>query len=82
MIEETLFEAEEKMERAVDFAKDEFAAIRTGRATPGMFSRIVIDYYGSPTPLPPAPTPASQAALTATIPSPEKLSRPNPGLGG
>ena len=52
MIEETLFEAEEKMERAVEFAKDEFAAIRTGRATPAMFSRIVIDYYGAPTPLP------------------------------
>ena len=52
MIDEALFEAEERMERAVDFAKDEFAAIRTGRATPAMFSRIVIDYYGSPTPLP------------------------------
>jgi ribosome recycling factor len=52
VIEETLFEAEEKMERAVEFAKDEFATIRTGRATPAMFSRIVIDYYGSPTPLP------------------------------
>jgi ribosome recycling factor len=51
MIEETLFEAEEKMERAIEFAKDEFAAIRTGRATPGMFGRIIIDYYGSPTPL-------------------------------
>jgi ribosome recycling factor len=52
MIEETLFEAEEKMERAVEHAKDEFATIRTGRATPGMFARIVIDYYGAPTPLP------------------------------
>ena len=52
LIDEALFEAEERMERAVDFAKDEFAAIRTGRATPAMFSRIVIDYYGSPTPLP------------------------------
>jgi ribosome recycling factor len=52
VIDDTLLEAEEKMERAVEFAKEEFAAIRTGRATPGMFSRIVIDYYGSPTPLP------------------------------
>ena len=51
MIEETLFEAEEKMERAIEFAKDEFAAIRTGRANPAMFSRIIIDYYGAPTPL-------------------------------
>jgi ribosome recycling factor len=52
VIEETLFEAEEKMERAVEVAKDEFASIRTGRATPAMFSRIIIDYYGAPTPLP------------------------------
>jgi ribosome recycling factor len=52
VIEETLFEAEEKMDRAVDHAKEEFAAIRTGRATPAMFGRIVIDYYGAPTPLP------------------------------
>ncbi|MDP9797134.1 ribosome recycling factor [Catenuloplanes nepalensis] len=52
MIDDTLLEAEEKMERAVEHAKDELAAIRTGRATPAMFSRIIIDYYGTPTPLP------------------------------
>jgi ribosome recycling factor len=51
VIDETLFEAEEKMERAIEFAKDEFGAIRSGRATPGMFSRLMIDYYGAPTPL-------------------------------
>ena len=51
MIEETLFEAEEKMESAVEHAKEEFAAIRTGRATPAMFSKIVVDYYGAPTPV-------------------------------
>ncbi len=51
MIDETLLEAEEKMEKAVEVAKDDFAAIRTGRATPAMFSKIVVDYYGSPTPL-------------------------------
>src|SRR5215471_10341329 len=39
------------MERAIDFAKEEFAVIRTGRATPAMFSKIMIDYYGTPTPL-------------------------------
>ena len=50
MIDETLFEAEEKMERAVEHAKEEFAAIRTGRATPAMFSKIVVDYYGAPDP--------------------------------
>jgi ribosome recycling factor len=52
VIDETLLEAEEKMERAVDHAKEEFAAIRTGRASPAMFSKIVIDYYGTPTPVP------------------------------
>ncbi len=52
VIDETLFEAEEKMDRAIDFAKEEFAAIRTGRATPAMFAKIIIDYYGTPTPLP------------------------------
>jgi ribosome recycling factor len=51
VIDETLFEAEERMERAIEFAKEEFAAIRTGRATPAMFSKIMIDYYGTPTPL-------------------------------
>lgn len=51
MIEETLFEAEEKMEKAVAVAKDELATIRTGRANPGMFSGITIDYYNTPTPL-------------------------------
>lgn len=52
MIDETLLEAEEKMERAIEHAKTEFATIRTGRATPAMFGKIVIDYYGTPTPLP------------------------------
>ncbi|GAA2617460.1 ribosome recycling factor [Dactylosporangium fulvum] len=52
MIEETLFEAEEKMERAIEHAKEEFAVIRTGRATPAMFGKVMVDYYGTPTPLP------------------------------
>jgi ribosome recycling factor len=51
VIDETLLEAEEKMEKAVDVAKDDFAVIRTGRATPALFSKILVDYYGSPTPL-------------------------------
>jgi len=51
VIDETLFEAEEKMERAVEFAKEELATIRTGRASPGMFARILVDYYGAPTPV-------------------------------
>ena len=51
MIDETLFDAEEKMERAVSVAKDDLASVRTGRATPNMFSRIAVDYYGAMTPI-------------------------------
>ena len=51
MIDETLFEAEEKMEKAVAVAKDDLATLRTGRANPGMFNHVAIDYYGSQTPL-------------------------------
>ena len=51
MIDDTMLEAEEKMEKAVEVAKDNFAGIRTGRAHPGMFNKVVVDYYGAPTPL-------------------------------
>ncbi|MFC4494086.1 ribosome recycling factor [Streptomyces ovatisporus] len=51
MIEETLLEAEEKMEKAVVVAKEDFAAIRTGRAHPAMFNKIVAEYYGAMTPI-------------------------------
>jgi ribosome recycling factor len=51
VIDETLFEAEEKMEKAVSVTKDDLASVRTGRANPSMFSRVVVDYYGTPTPL-------------------------------
>jgi ribosome recycling factor len=51
VIEETLLEAEEKMEKAVVVAKDDFAAIRTGRAHPAMFNKIVAEYYGTMTPI-------------------------------
>ncbi|MCW2779406.1 MAG: ribosome recycling factor [Frankiales bacterium] len=51
MIDETLLDAEEKMEKAVQVAKDDFGGIRTGRATPAMFNKIVVDYYGAMTPV-------------------------------
>jgi ribosome recycling factor len=51
MIDDTLFEAEEKMDKAVSVAKEDFSIIRTGRAHPGMFSKVTVDYYGSPTPV-------------------------------
>ena len=51
MIDDTLLEAEEKMDKAVSVAKEDFGAIRTGRAHPGMFAKITVDYYGAQTPI-------------------------------
>ena len=39
------------MDRAVEAAKEDFATVRTGRANPQLFQKILVDYYGSPTPL-------------------------------
>jgi ribosome recycling factor len=52
VIDETLFEAEEKMEKAVHVARDELGGLRTGRANANAFARLVVDYYGAPTPIP------------------------------
>ncbi|WP_459975595.1 ribosome recycling factor [Nocardioides pyridinolyticus] len=46
-----LNEADSKMDKSVESTREEFAAIRAGRAHPSMFNKIVVDYYGSPTPL-------------------------------
>jgi ribosome recycling factor len=51
VIEETLLEAGDKMDKAVEVAKEDFASIRTGRANPGLYNKVLVDYYGSPTPL-------------------------------
>jgi ribosome recycling factor len=51
MIDATLLEAEEKMEKAIEVAKEDFATIRTGRANAAMFNKLTVDYYGSQTPL-------------------------------
>ena len=51
MINETLNEASQKMDKAVEVTREDFAAIRTGRAHPSMFQKITADYYGTPTPL-------------------------------
>ena len=50
-VDEILLEAEEKMEKAVEVAREEFSTIRTGRANPGMFSKVFVDYYGTLTPV-------------------------------
>ena len=47
----TLKDADTKMSKAVEVAKDDFAAIRTGRAHPSLFNKIMVDYYGTYTAL-------------------------------
>lgn len=51
MVDETLLEAGEKMDKSVEALKNEFASIRTGRANPSLFANLTADYYGAPTPL-------------------------------
>ena len=51
MISDVLDEAKTKMDKAVEVAKDDFGTVRTGRANPALFQKILVDYYGTPTPL-------------------------------
>jgi ribosome recycling factor len=51
VIEDTLRQAESKMRKAIEVAKEEFSGIRTGRANPALVNRLQVDYYGTPTPL-------------------------------
>ncbi len=51
MMDDILLEAEDRMSKAVEATQNDFAGIRTGRANPQMFTSILVDYYGAPTPL-------------------------------
>ncbi|GAA2991097.1 ribosome recycling factor [Microbacterium terrae] len=61
MIADVLAESGARMDRAVEAAKEDFSTVRTGRANPQLFQKVLVDYYGSPTPL----------AQLASINSPE-----------
>ena len=51
MIDDTLLEAIEKMDRAIDHVQNQFLTVRTGRATPAIVERVMVNYYGSEVPL-------------------------------
>lgn len=51
MISEILTECKEKMDKGVEATREDFASVRTGRANPAMFQKVMVDYYGTPTPL-------------------------------
>ena len=51
LIDELLADAKDRMAKSVDSSRGELATVRTGRASPHLLDRIVVDYYGNPTPL-------------------------------
>jgi len=51
VISDVLSETKDRMDKAVEVAKEDFSSIRTGRANPQMFQKIMVAYYGTPTPL-------------------------------
>jgi ribosome recycling factor len=67
VINDVLNEADQKMAKSVEATREEFAAIRAGRAHPNMFNKIVVDYYGSPTPIQQLASFTSQDARTILI---------------
>jgi len=64
---EVLADAKERMAKAVEVAKDDFATVTAGRANPALFQKVLVDYYGSPTPLVQLGTLQSQDARTILI---------------
>ena len=51
LIDELLADASERMDKSVESTRNELATVRTGRASPHLLDRIVVDYYGAQTPL-------------------------------
>src|SRR4029079_2167292 len=51
LIDELLEDATDRMKKSVESTRNEFATIRTGRASPHLLDRLVVDYYGAETPL-------------------------------
>ncbi len=51
MVDEILFETEERMEKAIDSLGEAFSSVRTGRANAMLLNKITVDYYGAPTPI-------------------------------
>ena len=60
-----LASAEDKMDKALGVLKDELAGIRTGRATPALLRRVIVDYYGTPVPI--------QQLASFSVPEPRTL---------
>ena len=67
MIADVLSDATARMHKAVEVAKDDFASVRTGRANPQLFQKIMVSYYGTPTPLAQLASLANPEARTLVV---------------
>ena len=67
MIDEVFADIKDRMTKAVESAKDGFATVRTGRANPSLLQNVMVDYYGTPTPLPQLASVANQDARSLII---------------
>jgi ribosome recycling factor len=65
VIDDTLLEAMDKMDKAVEHTQAQFATVRTGRASPSLVDRITVEYYGAPVPL--------QQLATISVPEARQL---------
>ena len=66
MINDVLAETEERMKKAIEALRYDLTSIRTGRATPSLVDRVMVEYYGTPTPL--------QQLATITVPEAQMIS--------
>jgi ribosome recycling factor len=64
-VDSALKAATEKMDKAIGVLKDELAGVRTGRATPALLQRVIVDYYGTPVPI--------QQLASFSVPEPRTL---------
>ncbi|WP_424945194.1 ribosome recycling factor [Canibacter zhoujuaniae] len=89
MINEVFTDVKDRMAKAVEAVKEGFAGVRTGRANPALLQNVMVDYYGTPTPLPQLASVQNQDARSLLI-SPydkgalteiEKAIRDMPNLG-
>jgi ribosome recycling factor len=67
MTNELLADAGERMTKSVEATRTEFGSVRTGRASPALLDRIVVDYYGAPTPLKQLATISAPEARLLTV---------------
>ena len=65
MIDEAMQQTDQKMQKAIEVAREEFGGVRTGRASPNLLQRLTVDYYGSQTPM--------QQLASFSVPEPRLL---------